>query len=84
MWDGSFTKEDCNKINKRVLGSKVHLPTVDIAADISYACWKNSERVSIHSSTFQKHIAGFPLVDSDENPPEQTVVIEADIRHAPK
>ncbi len=84
MWDGSLTKEDCNKINQRVLGSKVHLPKVDVDADISYACWKNSERVSIHASTFQKHIASFPLVDSDENPPEHTVVIEADIRHAPK
>jgi hypothetical protein len=84
MWDGTFTREDCNKINQRVLGSKVHLPKVDVDADISYACWKNSERVSIHASTFQKHIAGFPLVDSDENPPEHTVVIEADIRHAPK
>ncbi len=45
---------------------------------------KISKRVSIHASTFQKHIASFPLVDSDENPPEHTVVIEADIRHAPK
>jgi len=41
-------------------------------------------RVSIHALTFQKHITNFPLVDSDENPPEHTVVIEADIRHAPK
>ena len=79
MWDGSFTREDCNKINQRVLGSKVQLPKVDVDADISYACWKNSERVSIHASTFQKHVPNFPLVDNDENPPEHTVVIEADI-----
>ena len=60
------------------------MPKVDIDADISYACWKNSERVSIHASTFQKHIASFPLIDSDKNQPKNTVVIEADIRHAPK
>ncbi len=84
MWDGTFTREDCNKINKRLLGGKVSLPKVDCDADISYACWKNSERVTIHACTFQKHISNFPSVDCNENPPEHTVVLEADIRHAPK
>ena len=84
MWDGTFTREDCNKINERLLGVKVLLPKIDSDADISYACWKNSERVSIHASTFQKHISNFPSVHCDENPPEHTVVLEADIRHAPK
>ncbi len=59
MWYGSVTKEDCNKINQRVIGSKVLLPKVDINADITYACWKNSQRISIHASTFQKNIVSF-------------------------
>ncbi len=45
---------------------------------------KNSERVSINASTFQKHIKNFPLVESDEDPPEHTINNEADIRRAPK
>ncbi len=84
IWDGTFTREDCNKINIRLLGGKVSLPKVDCDADISYACWKNSERVTIHACTFQKHISNFPSVDCDEHPPEHTVVLEADISHAPK
>ena len=60
------------------------MPKVDIDTNTSYASFKNSERVSIHASTFQNHLARCPLIDSDENPPEHTVVIEADIRHAPK
>ncbi len=86
MLDGTNSRKYCNKISQRVLGSKVLLPKVDVHVNILYlyACWKNSERVSMHASTFQKHISSFPLIDSDENPPEHTVVIEADIRHAPK
>ena len=52
--------------------------------DIAYACWKNSERVSIHASVFQNHIKDFPSVDSSDLPPEHTIVVEADIRKAPK
>jgi hypothetical protein len=51
---------------------------------LQHACWKNSEKVSIHASTFQKSFANFLSIDSDENPPEHTVVLEADIQHAPK
>ena len=84
MWEGIFTQQDCNAINERLIGTRVHLPIAENDDDISYACWKNSERVSIHASTFQNHIRDFPLVDSYEDPPEHTVVIEADVRKAPK
>jgi hypothetical protein len=84
MWEGIFTQQDCNAINERLIGTRVHLPIVENDDDISYACWKNSVRVSIHASTFQNHIRDFPLVDSYEDPPEHTVVIEADVRKAPK
>ena len=60
------------------------MPKSDNDKEISYACWKNSERISIHASRFQKHIATFTLIDSDENPPQHTVVIEVDIRHVSK
>jgi hypothetical protein len=63
---------------------KVQLPKVEDYADISYASWKNSEKVSIHASTFQKHFANFLSIYSNENPPEHTVVLEADIQCAPK
>ena len=84
MWEGKFTQKDCNSINERLIGTKVQLPNTENDDDISYACWKNSERVSIHACTFQNHIKDFPLVDSDDGPPEHTVVIEADIRKAQK
>ncbi len=84
MWDGLFTKEDCNAINERLIGQEVQLPEIQQDDDIAYACWKNSERVSIHASVFQKHINDFPSVDSSDLPPEHTIVVEADIRKAPK
>ena len=71
MWEGKFTQKDCNAINERLIGTKVQLPNTENDDDISYACWKNSERVSIHACTFQNHIKDFPLVDSDDDPPEQ-------------
>ena len=67
-----------------IIFSKVLLQKVDVDADVSFACWKKSKKVSIHASSFQKHIASFPRIDSDKNPPEHTVVIDADLRHAPK
>ena len=33
---------------------------------------EDSEGVSIHASTFHKHFASFPLVDSDKNLPHKT------------
>jgi hypothetical protein len=58
------------------------LPTVDNDADIADVCWKNTERVSIHASTFQKHIENFPSVKSNYDPADHTAVLEADIRKA--
>jgi hypothetical protein len=59
------------------------LPTVYNDADIAYACWKNTERVSIHASTFQKHIGNFSSAESNYDPADHTVVLEADIRQPP-
>lgn len=79
-----FYNRDCNKIHLRVIVSKVLSPKVDNDADISYTCSKNSERVSIYDWYFKRHITHFPLIDSDQNSPEHTVVIKADIQHAEK
>jgi len=67
-----------------LIGHKLQLPDFDDDADIAYACWRNSERVSIHASTFQQHIDDFPSVDSDDDSPDRTVIVEADIRKAPE
>ena len=48
MWEGKFTQEDCNAINERSIGTKLQLPVIEKDDDISYACCKNCERVSIH------------------------------------
>ena len=119
MWLQTFTKDDCERINQRVIGatlttsvqkqvtsnsdstgisvgedlinddqecttSTVQLPTLGPDADIAYACHTNAEKTAIHASIFQKHIAEFPKVESEELPPCHTLVIEADIMRAPK
>lgn len=44
MWEGSFTREDCNQINLRV-ETEVLLLKGDNNVDILYTCWKNAEKV---------------------------------------
>ena len=47
MWNGTFTKADCDKVNERLIGKSVILPETDMGSDISYACWSNNERTSV-------------------------------------
>ena len=84
MWDGKFSQQDCSVNNERLIGHKLQLPDFDDDADVAYAFWRNSKRVLIHASTFQKHIDDFPSVESDDDPPNHTVTIETDIRRASK
>jgi hypothetical protein len=85
MWRGEFTKEECDEINKRLIGkNNVILPCFAENDDVAYACYTNSERTTVHATLFEKHIANFPTVSSDEPPPEHTVILEADILKAPK
>ena len=79
---GTDTREDREKINTRVIGASsdngVQLPT---DPDACYACPTNKERNGITAGTFKKHIlATHPTVDSDELPPDHTLMIEASIR----
>ncbi len=67
-------------MNEYLNGQRINLPEIPSDADKAYACWKNSEIVTFHSSIFQNHIKDSPSVNSSEASPEHTIVIEADIR----
>jgi hypothetical protein len=84
MWKGTFTQSDCDRINERMLGFDQKLPSIKEDSDIAYACAVNLERVGLHAALFKKHIENFPMVESSELPPEDTVIIEANITNAPK
>jgi hypothetical protein len=48
--------------------------------DTCYACPRNKDHNSIQVSSFKKHIqATHPPFKSNKNPPEHTIIIEADI-----
>jgi hypothetical protein len=56
------------------------MPVIQIQGDTCYACLTNHERNSIQASIFKKHIlATHPLIHNNVNPPEHTIIIEADI-----
>jgi hypothetical protein len=85
MWKGTYTEDDIDKINKRIVeSSKLHIPKTDAYTDITYACWSNMDRNMVHAASFLDHIRDFPNVDSDDLPPNHTVIVEADITEAPK
>ena len=84
MWRGIATREDIDLINSRMIGHDSVFPDVAVDSDVAYACPINSERTAIHASIFQRHIQNFPSVDDDVLPPDHTVILEADIRQAPK
>jgi hypothetical protein len=51
-----------------------------LQGDTCYACPTNKQRNSIQASIFKKHIlAAHPSINSNVNPPEHTIIIEADI-----
>ena len=84
MWKGTFTRSDCDRINERMMSEKLSLPDISVDSDIAYACSYNSERVALQAALFQKHIENFPSIDSNEMPPEHTVIVEAKITDPPK
>ena len=83
MWRSESTKEDIELINSRVVGQNdVELPEINADDDISYACSTNVQRNAISAKIFREHIldGSFPTIDTDELPPEHTIIIEADIQ----
>ena len=59
----------------------VTLPEDSHDADTCYACPFNKQRNATSSGIFQEHLCSgeFPSVDSNELPPDHTILIEADI-----
>ena len=78
-----MTEEDIALINTQVKEKNwLILPPDTTYADTCYACAKHKQRNAISASIFQKHLHSglFPTVESDELPPDHTVIIEADIQ----
>lgn len=77
---GIDTKADQKAINSCADDNhNVHLPT---DPNICYACPTNKERNAVTASMFKQHIlATHPTIDSDELPPDNTLIIlEASVR----
>ncbi|KAL7493251.1 hypothetical protein ACHAWT_002307 [Skeletonema menzelii] len=83
MWSGEFTVDDVRYINSRLVGQNgVTLPPDCNDSDTTYATPLNKQRNGISSGIFRNHLQNgdFPSVDSDDLPPDHTIIIEADIR----
>ena len=82
FWKGDLTEKDRMLLNTRVVGHNgLKLPS-SFNGDACYACPTNVERNCISAACFKKHvISTHPPVESDELPPDHTIVIYADIKH---
>jgi hypothetical protein len=76
---GRTKKEDVEKINTRVVGPNLSLPSLEElnGADITYACATNADRNLICDNIFanilkQRH----PKEDQDFNIPQETIIIK--------
>ena len=78
-----MTEDDIELLNIRVLGQNdVVLPEDTNDAGTCYACPFNKQRNAVSAGIFQDHLCSglFPPIDSDELPPDHTIIIEADIQ----
>lgn len=83
FWSGQVTLADIRYINTRVVGyNGLKLPDDDIDSDTTYACPYNRQRNAISARIFKNHLENddFPSIDTDDLPPDHTLIIEADIR----
>ena len=81
-WLGKLTEEDIDTLNSRLVGQNgVCVPKDGPDADIRYVCPFNKQQNAASAGIFKDHILSgeFPTIDSDELPPEHTVINEADI-----
>jgi hypothetical protein len=81
MWADDLSKKSRKIINTREIGyNGLELPK-KVGIDACYACPTNAERNSIWADNFRQHILDtHPPVESDQEPPQNTIVIEADIQ----
>ena len=83
MRAGTDTREDREYINTRLIGKNdVTLPSVP---DVCYACPTNKECNAITAGVFRNHvIETHPPVESEEDPPMHTLMVEASMRRKRK
>ena len=75
---GTNTLENREYINTRLIGEKVQLPGVP---DVCYACPTNKEHNAITAGVFKNQVvATHPLIESNEKPPQHTLMVEASMR----
>lgn len=81
MWEDDLTRKNKKTLNTRkIKHGGVTLPT-KFDGEGSFACPINKERNAIHAANFRRHVLEtHPDFDSDQLPPEHTIVIEAQIR----
>ena len=78
-----MTEEDIALINTRVVGkNELTLPQDTTDANTCYAFPFNKQRNAISGGVFQQHLCSglFPTIDSNELPPDHTIIIEAGIQ----
>ena len=83
MWAGDLSKNDRDWLNERVIGSEQVpvLPDEFSGLDAVFACPKNTERNSISAGNFKRHVLQtHPSVHVITDPPNHTIIIEADIK----
>jgi hypothetical protein len=71
----THTQADINTINGRFIKDASDLPSE--GEDVCYACSTNKERNSVSQAMFQKCLERHPLVQGDEEVPDDLIVIEA-------
>ena len=80
MWEKDLPKSKRKILNTRTIKKNgLTLPTT-FNGEMSYASPTNDERNAIHAANFQRHVLEtHPDFDSEQLPPEHTIVIEAKI-----
>ena len=78
---GQVTQNDIDRINTRVVRRNgLSLPKT-IGGNTCYACPCNDERNAITAGIFDEHLRKtHPTKESNELPPEHTLIVEADIQ----
>ena len=79
---GEDTLEDRLEINKRVVGSNGSLALPKDAPDACFACSTNKEWNGVTNASFTNHIKDThpDVTDTNTNPPDHTLMIEASIK----
>ena len=77
---GSLTQNDVDRINTRLVGYEGTSLPKTIGGNTCYACPRNDERNAITAGIFDEHLRKtHPIKESNELPPEHTLIIETDI-----